>query len=135
MDDTIFIDLANTQFKPGMTISGSILWALEKAPKEIRLTLGWSTEGRGTSDHKVEAKLNWKTDAISGKEPFEFTLPATPYSFDGKLIALNWGLSLSAKKGKAECHLPITVSPHDTIITLPAVTDERKRKSFSFGSR
>ncbi|HAV11920.1 MAG TPA: hypothetical protein DCX06_00280 [Opitutae bacterium] len=135
MNDNLFIDLESTQFQPEMKISGKILWALDKDPKELRLTLGWSTQGRGSSDHKAEDQLNWKTNATSGEETFEFTLPATPYSFEGKLIALNWELSLTAKKGKAQCQLPITVSPHGSAIELPVVNDERKRKSFSIGSR
>lgn len=89
MDDTLFIDLEQTQLLPGQHVAGKILWALEKGPKEIRLSLGWSTEGRGSRDDKIEAELNWSTEATSGEESFEFTLPASPYSFDGTLILLN----------------------------------------------
>ena len=82
MDDNIYIDLEQTHLQPGQHFSGKILWALEKAPKEVRLILGWVTEGRGTSDHKTEAELSWTTEATNGEETFEFTLPASPYSFD-----------------------------------------------------
>lgn len=131
MDDTLFIDLESTQFQPGQHITGKLLWALKAPPKEIHLTLGWFTEGRGTSDQKIEAELKWQTDATSGEEPFEFTLPPSPYSFTGPLIALNWELAASLKKGKAESHLAITVAPNLTPIELSASEDEGKRKSFS----
>lgn len=135
MNDTIYIDLEQTQLQPGQTFSGKILWALEKAPKEVRLTLSWSTEGRGSKDSKLESELSWTTQATSGEEVFEFTLPASPYSFEGTLIALNWELRLCVKKGKAEHVLPITVSPHKQAIELSAVPDESKLKSFSFLKR
>ena len=131
MNDTLFIDLTPTQFQPGQQISGKLLWALSKAPKEIHLTLAWSTEGRGTSDRKIEAELKWQSEEISGEEPFEFTLPPSPYSFNGPLIALNWELSVTIKKGKADCHLPITVAPNLTPVELSAIKDEGKRKSVS----
>jgi hypothetical protein len=133
MDDTIYIDLEQTNLQPGQQFSGKILWALKKAPKEVRLTLGWSTEGRGTCDHKIEAELNWSTDATSGEEPFEFILPSSPYSFDGQLIALNWALTLSIKKGKSEHKLPIIVSPHGYIVELSAVENESNRSKWKFG--
>jgi hypothetical protein len=133
MDDTIYIDLEQTNLQPGQQFSGKILWALKKAPKEVRLTLGWSTEGRGTCDHKIEAELNWSTDATSGEEPFEFILPPSPYSFDGQLISLNWALTLSIKKGKSEHKLPIIVSPHGYIVELSAVENESKRSKWKFG--
>jgi hypothetical protein len=135
MDDTIYIDLEQTQLQPGQHFSGKILWALEKAPKEVRLTLSWGTEGRGTCDNKLEAELSWTTEATSGEEVFEFTLPASPYSFDGQLISLNWELKLSVKKGKASHQLPIIVSPHAEAVALSAAVNESKRKSLSFLKR
>ncbi len=135
MEPNLFIDLPHTQLEPGQRISGKILWALEKAPKEIILTLGWITEGRGTQDNKVEAELTWTTDQTSGEESFEFTLPASPYSFEGTLISVNWALELSAKKGKAEYRLPLTVSPHGAAISLNKVADESTPKPLSFLKR
>ena len=135
MHENLFIDIPKTNFKPEETISGTILWALDERPKEVRLTLGWSTAGRGSEDRKIESELKWNTESISGEESFEFQLPSTPYSFDGKLIALNWELVLSVKKGKAETVVSITLSPYSSPVALSAVKNERKRKSLSFGSR
>ena len=135
MDDSILIDLEHTQLQPGQHFSGKVLWALEKAPKEVRLTLSWATEGRGTTDRKLEAELSWTTEATSGEEPFEFTVPPSPYSFDAKLISLNWELHLSVKKGKSEHRLPITVSPHEQAVALSAVDNGNKRNPLSFLKR
>ena len=135
MDANLFIDLPQTQLEPGQHVSGKILWALDKAPKEITLPLGWITEGRGTQDSKVEAEKTWTTEQTSGEESFEFTLPPSPYSFEGTLISVNWALELHVKKGKAEYRLPITVSPHGSAISLSQLSDESKRKPLSFLKR
>ncbi len=135
MEANLFIDIPQTQVEPGQTLSGKILWALDKAPKELTLSLGWITEGRGTQDRKVEAEQTWRTEQTSGEEAFEFTLPPSPYSFAGTLISVNWALELHVKKSKAEYRLPITVSPHGQAVDLHQVADESKRKSFSFLKR
>lgn len=135
MDATLYIDLDSTKLEPGQKVSGKILWALDKAPKEICLSMGWITEGRGTQDSKIEAEKIWETNEISGEEDFEFTLPPSPYSFEGTLISLNWAIELSLKKGKSEYRLPLTVSPTDSPAALGQIVDESKRKSFSFFKR
>ena len=135
MDATCFIDLPQTQLEPGQKISGKILWALPQAPQKLTLTLAWITEGRGTQDSKIEAELTWHSNDTSGEEAFEFTLPPSPYSFAGTLISVNWALELHCKKGNAEYHLPITVSPYAAPIALDQVTNESSRKPFSFLSR
>ena len=135
MTADLFIDLPKTSFTPGELITGKILWALEKPPQEIQLTLGWITEGRGTQDSKIESERLWETEATSGEETFEFTLPASPYSLEGTLISINWALELYVKNGKIEHALPITVCPYDQPVSLTKVADESKRKSFSFLKR
>lgn len=135
MDTSLFIDLPQTQLLPGQTISGKILWAVNKPPEEITLSLGWMTEGRGTQDSKIETQKTWKTDQTSGEESFEFTLPTSPYSFEGTLISVHWALELQVKKGKSEYRIPLTVSPHGSSVALESIADESKRKPFSFIKR
>lgn len=120
MEDSLYIDLEPTHCLPGQRIAGKILWALAKPPKELRLSLMWFTEGRGSTDRKLEAELTWPTEATSGEESFEFTLPASPYSFEGKLISLHWELELTVQKGKASYQLPLVVSPYPHVVELGA---------------
>lgn len=98
MTDSLFIDIPKDQYAPGSTIRGTILWALERSPQELSLSLGWWTEGRGDKDAKVVEELHWETTQTSGEESFELNLPQSPYSFDGHLISLKWALELSVKK-------------------------------------
>jgi hypothetical protein len=135
MDPRLFIDLPRSVYLPGETISGKIFWVLERPPEELRLTLGWWTEGRGTKDSRIEKSREWRPSSSAGEEPFELTLPPSPYSFSGTLIALKWALELRAKKEKEAVTEPIVVSPDGEPIELPHI-DEGGSKPFSlFGNR
>jgi len=127
METNLYIDLPLTVFLPGDPVSGKILWALDRPPGKIFLSLGWWTEGRGSKDAKVEAELEWETSAVAGEEAFTFTLPDTPYSFSGHLVSLKWGLELTAAKGADKQVQEIVVSPHGVPVELPHLEDKRGR--------
>lgn len=133
MDTKLYIDLPKSHYAPGETISGTILWTLDKPPESVRLTLGWWTEGRGTRDAKIEASEEWQTTSIAGEEKFSFVLPPSPYSFSGTLITLKWALELSVRKGGQTAVEPVVISPLEEPIQLPHL-DEGRTKSFSFVS-
>lgn len=135
MDTTLYIDLPKTVYLPGELLKGEVLWALEKAPEKLYLSLGWWTEGRGSKDAKITEELEWQAPDSAGKQSFEITLPETPYSLEGHLISIKWGLELSTEKGKNSQALDIVISPNETAIELPLIENESKRKSFPFGSR
>ncbi len=129
----LFIDLKQTTHKPGATLSGEILWALEKPPELVKLSLGWFTEGRGTVDAKIVVSEQWSTVETAGQETFSFTIPAGPYSFEGHLITLKWTLELTLKNGKANTSLPLVISLDETPVELNLI-NEGSNKSFSFKS-
>lgn len=130
MTPKLYIDLSKIRYAPGETISGNILWALEEPPPELRLTLGWWTEGRGTKDFKIEDSREWESVAAAGEEAFTLHLRASPYSFSGTLITLKWAIELNAPSQKATAVEAIVVAPGDTPIDLPHL-DESRKKSFS----
>lgn len=131
MPSNLYIDLPNTRCAPGETISGKVLWALDKQPGIVRLTFGWWTEGRGTRDSRIETSKEWETDSTAGEETFQFPVPPSPYSFSGTLITLKWALELSTKKGRETTVEEILVSPREELIELPQL-DEGGKKPFSF---
>ena len=126
MDTQLYIDLPKTSFQPGETISGEILWALNEAPMNLNLSLGWWTEGKGTKDAKIETELEWPASESAGRQAFEIELPPTPYSFEGHLISLKWALEVRTQKGKQVQSVELTISPNDTPIELPLVEDESR---------
>ena len=131
METNLFIDLPKLAFMPGEPVSGKILWALDQPPEEILLSIGWWTEGRGSKDAKITGETTWRTSASAGEESFSFTIPESPYSFNGQLISLKWGLEISAKRGREKQTQEIVVSPWGVPVDLPKVENESSRKSIS----
>ncbi len=123
MNNSLYIDLPRKAFAPGENVDGELLWTLDRPPEEITLTLGWWTEGRGTRDARVEVTRTWKTMETAGKETFSLTLPPSPYSFAGTLIALKWALEARVRKGKATVVEPLTVAPAGDEIRLTRVPE------------
>lgn len=133
MQPNLYIDLPKTSYAPGESVTGKVLWTLDKPPGEIRLTLGWWTEGRGTRDARIEASQEWEAPGAAGEESFSLTLPPSPYSFSGTLITLKWALELSTGKRKENAIEEIIVSPSGEPIDLPHI-DEGGKKPFSIFS-
>lgn len=132
MDTNLYIEVADPAITPGGTINGKVLWALEKPPGEMLLSLGWWTEGRGSRDARIVEETSWSDPPLAGEDTFAFKVPASPYSFNGQLISLKWGLELSVKESRDKQLLEITVSPWGVAVDLPKVANESSRKSISF---
>jgi hypothetical protein len=120
--NTIKIGTYNQQvtFRPGETIGGRILWILDEPSKvtsaEVRLF--WYTKGKGTRDVEIVDQTAFPVTERRGEGGFEFKAPASPSSFSGKLISLQWALELVLIPiGEAE-RLPITLSPTGQEILL-----------------
>jgi len=104
-----------TQLKGEVTItSPSGAWKAE----HIELVLFWRTSGIGTRDTGVGASLQLceKGTEIQPhfSRAFEVTLPLHPYSYNGRLIKIDWYVGLRVKKGwlsKQEIEFPIQLRP------------------------
>ncbi|MHC4886360.1 MAG: hypothetical protein ACYTGH_14880 [Planctomycetota bacterium] len=91
---TIHLSEDRTNWYPGEILSGTVTWTMEKAPKQAKLRLYWRTSGKGTKDREVVRSLTLDAPAAQESRNFEIQLPLGPYSFDGRLISLDWGIEL-----------------------------------------
>jgi hypothetical protein len=107
-----------TRFRPGEEITGTVSWALDKAPTSVELRLFWYTQGKGTTDFGVTEIVPFPAAAQTDRRDFSALLPAMPYSFSGKLISLIWALELIAQPGKQSTRLDLIMSPTGEEITL-----------------
>jgi hypothetical protein len=101
-------------FKPNGELVGTVIWEFPIVPKEVTLTLEWSTYGKGDCDSDICIEQTWEPTMANGKEPFRWRLPRGPVSLDGQLISLEWTLNACVKKPNEEFELPIVIShlPH-----------------------
>jgi hypothetical protein len=108
-------------FIPGEEVSGAVSWSIDRNPKSAEVRLFWYTEGKGTQDVVVVAQQSFMALKQNDERPFQFTLPAAPYTFSGKLISLVWALELVMEPGDLSERLPIIVSPTGQEISLSEI--------------
>lgn len=120
---TLQIAEAPLELVPGQTIHVRAGWQRDEPPESARVTLFWYTQGRGTQDVGVVAEQDLDTSLLSQEEQFEFTIPPSPYSFSGTLIALKWAVELIIDRGDEVERLELMVSPWVEQVRLKAVED------------
>ena len=125
MPDTFKIqtDLDNTEFTPGDTISGTLIWELPKEYESISLRLFWFTRGRGTQDVSIVDELSWQYPSFKGSEKFSFVLPTEPYSFSGKIISLTWALEAVTSPEETSLRKEFTLAPNGKEIALKQIAE------------
>lgn len=123
MSDRLRIDLpgADEPRLPGSTVSGTVEWALDRAPEALELRLFWYTEGRGDRDAGVARSLRIASPGAAGSQPFALDLPSGPYSFSGRLVSLVWALELVVSPGDAVARCEIVVSPSNGEVLIDRV--------------
>ena len=110
---SIRIEVNNDQkeFEPGQTLSGKVIWDVDKDPQCVSLNLFWSTDGKGSEDVEVVDSLDIDSFSRSGEKDFQFELPSEPYSFSGKLISICWALEAFVKKGSDKDSYELIIGP------------------------
>lgn len=117
----IELDQNQTAYQPGQTISGTASWQHDRVPKNACVRLYWHTQGKGTEDAGVAEEFILDMPQMSDRRRFEWTLPAGPYSFSGRLISLIWGVELEVDK--EYCNTDIIVAPNGEEIVLGSSGD------------
>ncbi len=114
-------DKANPCFRPGETISATIVWSFEQVPKSFLITVGWQTQGKGNEDSLTVHSETWPGTTTSGEREFKFTLPRGPISFAGQLINLGWMITCDSKKPNESVIVPFLLSMTDRQARLPKI--------------
>lgn len=102
---------SKTAFKPGESISGKVIWQLEKQTDALTITLGWQTSGRGSVDKGEEASIEVENPPLYGEREFAFEPPAGPYSYIGRFMQIHWQIEAGANR-KDKASIDIVIAPH-----------------------
>jgi hypothetical protein len=114
-----------TTYAPGDVIRGRATWQVEKQISSVEVRLFWYTRGKGTQDIGIVQVQRIDNPPSLGDIDFEFTLPAGPYSFSGKLISLIWAIELVMSPGSLSAHVDLVVSPTQSEIMLASVEETK----------
>lgn len=107
-----------TDFQHGGPIEGAVAWQSENDLKSVSLRLFWYTEGKGDRDVEIveEVEFDGPFDSRE-KRAFQFTAPAQPSSYEGRLISIKWALELVAEPCDDTAREEIVISPTGSAIT------------------
>ncbi|HEV7406254.1 MAG TPA: hypothetical protein VGO11_25120 [Chthoniobacteraceae bacterium] len=110
-------------FAPGEVIAGAVDWELQAVPKKAEVRLGWTTVGKGTTDSQIVDRVVFQELRATDLRTFEFTAPAEPYSFSGKLVSLVWNVELVLQPKDLRERHEIVIAPGGHEVLLPGVAD------------
>lgn len=124
----IEVEYNNTEYTPGETISGKILWNGESKKKQntVLLHLLYCTETKSGESSEVVDVLEFPLEQKSAA--FSFVLPDEPYSFTGKNVSLNWYLEALLPKGKVSTNYKFTLTHNGKEILLTEVENAASKK-------
>lgn len=105
-------------FAPGQTVEGTVAWNLDEDPQKLTLALHWYTKSRATKQSGMVDHVEFERPGLKGSKGFSFEIPQGPYSFQGRLLSLNWVLELAPSHGIDLARQPIFVSPTGRLIHL-----------------
>lgn len=121
---SISVQLEGRAFAPGSTVAGRVRWDLSRAPNAVVVRLFWRTSGRGTQDLTIVDETRFAVSTARDERPFRFTLPASPYSFSGKLISLAWAIEGVVESSDESALTEIVVAPGGREVVLEAVPNK-----------
>ena len=105
------IQLTNdrSKYAPNDILEGKVCWNVGQARSAI-LRFFWRTEGQGTTDIGLHEELSFNEPQSVDSRAFRFKVPAGPWTYDGKLVAIRWTLELQVEPGNV-ASLDVVVSP------------------------
>jgi len=124
------ITLAKKELSPYETLEGSVSWQLDKEPKGLELRLFWFTRGRGDEEAEI-VQVQQIGSEQRGQRSFSFILPGSPWSVDGSLVSIVWGVELVDAKGTGLVLEEFTMGPGGRSTRLQVVTDSKSEGKFA----
>ena len=130
------IEFERKDLRPFERLAGRVTWQLGHRPRSLELRLFWYTRGRGMTDTGEVAKLALDP-AVAGSREFSFELPEGPYSVNGALVAVVWGVELVDPEMGGMGWEAFTVSPVRKELVLERVESPRSevQRKLSFGGK
>lgn len=103
-------------YQPSTPVTGVVDWQLSQRIDRVIIRLFWMASGAAPVQIGVVDTYTIERADPAGTSRFEFLLPAGPWSFQGRLQGLGWGVEAIALPSKLHASAIFTVSPTGTVI-------------------
>jgi hypothetical protein len=103
-------------FAPGDVIEGRAEWTLEQPADAVLVRLFWFTEGKGGRDVGIVDEVRFDHPPATYASEFRFTAPQEPWSYDGTLLSIQWGIEIVCKGRKDTERVLLVIAPNRTAV-------------------
>lgn len=103
-------------YEPSTPVTAVVEWRLSQRIDKIIIRLFWMASGAAPVQIGVVGTYTIERAEPAGTSRFEFLLPTGPWSFQGRLLGLGWGVEAIALPSKQHTTTIFTVSPAGTVI-------------------
>lgn len=120
----IQIEKKRPNFRPGEAINGIVQWQ-EVHGDVLEIRLVWYTAGDSGGDAETVAIHKIAPLQPAGRDPFQFTAPHRPLSYDGKLFSVNWALEALVFPAQAGLQLDLVISNTGKVLKPHAASSKK----------
>ena len=100
-----------TTYRAGERVEGRALWVFPTAPEAVEVRLFWRTSGKGDDELGVVAVHRVDLPDAAGDESFALELPTRPWTWQGKLVSLDWTIEVVALPDEDVFRIDLEVLP------------------------
>jgi hypothetical protein len=105
-------------FCPGEVLQGQVQWELAEPAKRVEVRLFWATSGTGVAETGVASTIQFDHCANQDTRPFNFQLPAFPFSYQGCLMSLDWAVEAICTPGNVTAREEFILGPERKKVLL-----------------
>lgn len=108
-------------FHPGEKFRVTLIWKQLELNTVLDLSLGWRTEGKGTSDYREIATKSLKIEQNTGTFDWEVQLPVGPWSVRGQLLSIQWYVACRPRDHSEEVEEGLVIAPGNSCLKLESI--------------
>jgi hypothetical protein len=105
-------------YRPHERLRGTAGWQLTRTATAMEVRLCWFVEVQGVPEVRVVQTVRYDAPLAQEQRPFEFVLPAAPYSYAGALATLSWAIELVAIPEKEFVRVLFKLGPQADLVEL-----------------
>lgn len=113
---SIQLQQAPPAFAPGDVIEGRAEWTLEQPADAVIVRLFWFTEGKGERDVGIADEVRFDHPPAQYTSEFQFTAPEEPWSYDGSLLSIQWGIEVVCEGNRDSERVILVIAPNRSTV-------------------
>jgi hypothetical protein len=117
----LHIEKKDRIFHPGEKLRVKLTWKQLELNTILDLSLGWRTEGKGTTDYREIATESLDIEQTTGTFDWEVKLPVGPWSVRGQLLSIQWYVACRPSDHSEDVEESLVIAPSNSCLQLEKI--------------